>query len=150
MIRKKQAHVYFSIMEQIFSDMDKNLTDMHTNAIRGIRLYNQKHFFEAHEELEIAWRAEKRYVKELYRGILQVGVAYYHISKGNFLGAKKMFERSFKWLVLYPDIYFGVKVKEFIRDATYAYETLIRLGPERIRSFPTGLFKSLPTTDPME
>ena len=35
------------------------------------RLMNAGQFFEAHEELELAWRAETRTVRELYRGFEQ-------------------------------------------------------------------------------
>ena len=119
---------------------NKIFSDLHPNAIRGIDLFNQKDFFEAHEELELAWRAESGYVKELYRGILQVGVAYYHISKMNFMGAKKMFERAFGWLSLYPDVYYDINVKLLIIDAELAYKPLLTLGPHYLDTFPKPLF----------
>jgi predicted metal-dependent hydrolase len=124
---------------------NKNYDDLHPNAKRGIDLFNQKEFFEAHEELELAWRAETDYVKELYRGILQVGVAYYHIAKMNFMGAKKMFERALGWLSLYPDVYYDINVKQLKIDAELAYKTLLTLGPQQINTFPTQLFKPLVT-----
>lgn len=122
---------------------NKIYADLHPNAIRGIELFNEKKFFEAHEELEFAWRAESGWVKELYRGILQVGVAYYHISRKNYMGAKKMFERAFGWLSLYPATCYGINVYQLKIDAELVYQTLIDLGPNQINTFPTNLFKSL-------
>ncbi len=59
------------------------------HAIKGFKLFNLHHYFEAHEELETAWRAEKSWIKEMYRGILQVGVAYYQILKRQLSRGKK-------------------------------------------------------------
>jgi uncharacterized protein len=42
-------------------------------ALRGLELFNQGEYFEAHEALELAWREETGPVRELYRGILQIG-----------------------------------------------------------------------------
>ncbi len=133
-------------MEKTSSNRPK-LSDLHPNAIRGINLFNNRAYFEAHEELEIAWRVEKRFVKELYRAILQVGVAYYHIQKGNFTGAKKMFERSFKWLALYPQEYYGINLEQFSKDAQIAYQKLLTLGPDKIQHYPVILFKEIPRVD---
>ncbi len=86
-------------------------------ATEGIRLFNAGNYFEAHEELENAWRQETRPIRELYRGILQVAVAYYHITRGNLVGAQKMFRRSKRWLAPFPDICQGVHVEQVRQDA---------------------------------
>jgi len=38
---------------------------------------------------EMAWRQETGPIRELYRGILQVSVAYYHLLHKNYAGARK-------------------------------------------------------------
>jgi predicted metal-dependent hydrolase len=91
---------------------------LHPRAIKGIIFFNQKKFFEAHEELEIAWRDEPGQIRDLYRGILQVGVAYYHISRKNFSGAKKLLIRSEKWLKPFPDKVLGINLKKLKSDST--------------------------------
>jgi hypothetical protein len=112
-------------------------------AIKGFELFNLHRFFEAHEELEIAWRAEKSWIKEMYRGVLQVGVAYYHIQNMNYSGAKKMFERSFKWLEPYPDNCYGVDIRKLKLDSKAAYGELLTLGPDYIDQFDQSFFKPL-------
>jgi hypothetical protein len=77
-------------------------------AVKGIALFNAQAFFEAHEELELAWGADKGPGRELYRGILQVAVAYLHIQRGNYRGALKMFLRLRQWLDPMPDTCRGV------------------------------------------
>lgn len=86
-------------------------------AIRGIKLINQKKFYEAHDALELAWRDEPGPIRNLYRGILQIGVAYYHIQNGNFSGAQKMFMRAQKWLTPFSGFYLGINIGKLKNDA---------------------------------
>lgn len=47
-----------------------------------------------HDALEEAWRRDERPGRELYQGLLQVGIAYYQIERGNTRGALKMLLRA--------------------------------------------------------
>lgn len=89
---------------------------LHPHAVEGLELFNQKKYFEAHEELEIAWKEEKGAIRELYRGILQVGVAYLHIQRGNLAGAVKMFQRCHRFLDPFPDTCLGINLGKFRHD----------------------------------
>jgi len=116
---------------------------LHPNAVEGMKLFNEQKFFEAHEELETAWRAEKDEIRELYRGILQVAVFYLHITRGNYVGALKVYERSIKWLRMFPDTHFGVEVKQLRGDAENVANALRSLGADGIREFDPSLFKPI-------
>lgn len=63
-------------------------------AVAGLLAFNQGRFFDQHEYLELAWNEEKRPVRDLYQGILQVGVAFLQMERGNRRGALKMFRRG--------------------------------------------------------
>lgn len=114
---------------------------IHPSAIRGIQAFNQKQYFEAHEELEIAWRAEKGALRHVYRGILQIGLAYYHILRGNYRGAVKMFTYSRYWLSPFPDICCGIQLGKLRQDALQSESTLLQLGEAKMSQFPLELFK---------
>lgn len=115
-------------------------------AVRGLELFNQGAYFEAHEELELAWRAETAPVRELYRGILQVAVAYLHIQRGNYRGAVKMFLRSRTWLGPFPGTCCGVALTALRRDYYRVEEELLRLGPERMQWLDRSLMKPIQYT----
>ncbi|PKO10976.1 MAG: hypothetical protein CVU40_02045 [Chloroflexi bacterium HGW-Chloroflexi-2] len=100
------------------NDKNKENLILDPRAINGIELFNQKKFFAAHEELELAWRDERGGIRDLYRGILQIGVAYYHIQHRNFTGAQKMFVRAEKWLRPFSGNFLGINVGKLKRDAT--------------------------------
>lgn len=110
-------------------------------ARHGLELFNRGAYFEAHEALEDAWRAEKGEIRSLYQGILQAAVMYLHITRNNYEGALKMFDRCIKLLAPWPDSCCGVDVGGLRRDLAAVMETITRLGPERLEHFDPSLFK---------
>ena len=114
---------------------------LHPKAVEGLRLFNAGKYFEAHEELEAAWKDERGKVRELYQGILQAGVTYLHITRGNYPGAIKVYGRSMKWLRQFPETCRGVEVERLRNDLTLAIEEIKRLGETRINEFNRDLLK---------
>ena len=124
---------------------------LHPKALLGLQLFNAGRYFEAHEELELAWRDEPGPVREVYRGILQVGVAYYHILNQNYAGAVKMFKRAWAWLNPYPNKCRGIDLDRFRTDARRVEAEIISLGAENLAQFDPGLLKPiLFTSNPEE
>ena len=116
---------------------------LHLRAREGLILFNTGKYFEAHEELEAAWKDEKGKVRELYQGILQAGVAYLHITRGNYAGAIKVYGRSMKWLRQFPESCRGVEVGQLRNDLSAAIEEVRRLGEKRIIEFNRDLLKPI-------
>jgi uncharacterized protein len=110
-------------------------------ALRGLEEFNRGEYFEAHELLELAWNEDQGPARELYRGILQVGVAYLQIERGNYNGALKMFLRMRQWIDPLPPVCRGIDVAGLREDANRVYQALLELGPEGIAHFDRSLFK---------
>ena len=66
--------------------------------IEGITLFNQGKFYQCHDALEEAWKQDRSLGRDLYRAILQIGIAYYQIKRGNYRGGLKMLLRVRQWL----------------------------------------------------
>ena len=114
-------------------------------AQKGIQLFNEHQYWDAHEALEEAWiEVRPAPIGEVYRSILQVGVAYYQIQRGNYRGAVKMFLRAVQWLDPLPDTCQGVDIAQFKQDAAAARTAMEELGAERLQEFDTALFKPVP------
>ncbi|MFN8414563.1 MAG: DUF309 domain-containing protein [Anaerolineales bacterium] len=122
------------------SDCDGKL---HPKAIEGMKLFNEGKYFESHEELETAWRDEAGNIRSLYQGILQIAVAYLHITRGNYDGAIKVYGRALKWLNEYPDVCRGVNIGQLKKDAYIVINTVEALGAENISKFNSTLFKPI-------
>lgn len=116
---------------------------LHPKALEGISLFNGRKYFEAHEALEVAWRQETGVLREMYRGILQAGVAYYHLLRGNYPGAIKMLEKAQRRLHIFPEVCCGVHIARLRADAERVKDELIRLGPNRLYLFDQTLLKPI-------
>jgi hypothetical protein len=63
-------------------------------AAGRIAHFNRGEYFEQHETLEVLWRTERRDVRRLYQGILQIGVAFRHLRRANHHGTMCMLGRG--------------------------------------------------------
>ena len=122
---------------------------IHPEALRGLELFDAREYFEAHEALETAWKEESGPIRDLYRGILQVAVGYYHLLRGNYIGARKMFLRCRPWLAPFPASAWGSTWTQFASDYEAVEQEMIRLGPGHLVEFDPGLLKPLPRTRAM-
>ena len=106
---------------------------------RGIEQFNAGEFFDQHETLEDLWRAEARPVRRLYQGILQIGVAMYHLQRGNHHGVMVMLERGTGHLRSFGPVCQGVDVADLLAAAARVRLAVDRLGPDRLDAFDWSL-----------
>jgi predicted metal-dependent hydrolase len=103
--------------------------------LEGIAQFNRGEYFEQHETLELLWRAERREVRRLYQGILQIGVAFHHLRRRNHHGTVYMLTRGAQYLAPFAPRCQGVDVRTLIADAASALLEVQRLGPDRLADF---------------
>lgn len=119
------------------------MEQLHPQARAGIELFNQGEFHAAHDALELAWLETESPERDLYQGILQIGLAYYQISRGNYRGALKMFQRGQRNLDHLARDMLGVNVEKLQGDARLAEQKLRELGQDGLHLFPPHLIQSL-------
>jgi len=129
------------------SKTDLAADNLHPLAQIGIELFNSGKYYEAHEPLEAAWMVTPSPERDLYQGILQIGLAYYQISRGNFRGALKMFKRGQKNLAPLGEIMLGIDINQLKEDARVIESELRELGPSRIQEIDPDVFKVLPSKE---
>ena len=101
----------------------------------AIAQFNRGEFFEQHETLELLWRAERRDIRFLYQGILQIGVAFHHLRKLNHHGTVYMLTRGPRYLAPFAPRCQRVDVQRLLDDAAAALREIERLGPTRLDEF---------------
>ena len=112
-------------------------------ARQGIEMFNNGHYYECHDFLEEAWMADESAGRDLYRGILQVGIAYYQIERGNYRGALKMLLRVRQWLDPLPAICRQVNIARLREDVERVQQALEKLGPEEFSAIDRALFRPI-------
>ena len=115
---------------------------------RGIEQFNRGEFFEQHETLESLWLEESRPIRRLYQGILQVGVAMFHIQRRNHHGAVYMLTRGRAYLHPFAPACQNVDVANLRDQAARALDEVERLGPERMDMFDWSLAPRVQAVDP--
>ena len=117
------------------------LEPLSAHAIKGLELFNEGEYYDCHEELEHAWNEDKGAARELYRGVLQVAVAYLQIERGNYNGAVKMLMRVKQWLDPLPNTCRGIDIQKLRTDADAVYQQLKELGRDRLDEFDQSSFQ---------
>ena len=105
------------------------------DLLEGIAQFNRGEFFEQHETLELLWRAERRDIRYLYQGILQIGVAFHHLRRLNHHGTVYMLTRGPRYLSPFAPRCRQVDVQTLLDDAAAALREVERLGPSRLAEF---------------
>ncbi len=71
-------------------------------------------------------------MRDLYHGIIQIGVGLYHWSRGNFHGAAVLMAEGIEHARPFEPSCQGVDVARLVADARALREELLSLGPERM------------------
>jgi predicted metal-dependent hydrolase len=84
---------------------------------KGIRLFNEKRYFEAHEEWEHAWRAMgEGDEKKFFQGLIMAAASLYHYVRRECRGAVVMLDRCVALLERGVDRHREIRIAEFIES----------------------------------
>ncbi len=106
----------------------------------GIRLFNERKFFECHEVLEAEWTPERGPRRIFLQSLIHVAVAFYHEERGNPAGALRQLRKGTRKLAHYLPEHEGIDTARLLREAMAALERLESGGdmaePPRIHRLP--------------
>jgi uncharacterized protein len=102
----------------------------------GISHLRAGRFFDAHEELELAWRAAPAGERDFYQGLVHVAVAWYQAGRGRTIGTTRQLEKALRRLEPYEPDHGGLDVRDLRGQLQAAYETVLSgsldLPPPRV------------------
>ena len=87
---------------------------------RGLELIRAGEYFEAHEELELAWRAAPPAERDFYQGLVHVTVAWYQAGRGRRVGAERQLAKAARRLAPYAPSHRGVDVSSVLAQVESA------------------------------
>jgi uncharacterized protein len=77
---------------------------------RGLEEIRARRYFEAHEELEDAWRAAPPEERDFFQGLVHVAVAWYQAGRGRPVATRRQLEKATRRLAPFAPAYRGVDV----------------------------------------
>ncbi|HJY83808.1 MAG TPA: DUF309 domain-containing protein [Candidatus Binatia bacterium] len=108
-----------------------------TNALRkGVLLFNHQLFFEVHEVLEVQWVKEAGEERRFLQGLIQIAVAFYHLSNHNLRGALSLLHDGVEKISPHQPAFLGIEVQDFIAELDTCQSELLRLESEEPLHFP--------------
>ena len=106
--------------------------------VAGIAQFNRGAFWECHETLEAIWRPEPDPIRYLYQGILQIGVGFYHLRRGNWRGAVNKLRGGLALLAPSAPVCLGVDVARLRAEAAAILARVEALGPAGVTDYDAG------------
>ena len=91
----------------------------------GLEHIRAGRFFEAHEELETAWRAAAPAERDFYQGLVHAAVAWYQAGRGNTVGATRQLEKGLRRLERYEPEHRGIDVAAVRRQLRAAHALVL-------------------------
>ena len=79
-------------------------------------------FFEAHEELELAWRAAADEERDFYQGLVHVAVAWYQAGRGRPVACASQLEKARRRLSGFGPSHRGVDIASVLAQVEAAAE----------------------------
>ena len=89
---------------------------------RGLELMRRGEFFEAHEELEVAWRAAAAEERDFYQGLVHVAVAWYQAGRGRPVACASQLDKARRRLAPFAPAHRGVDVAAVLAQVEAATE----------------------------
>jgi len=76
----------------------------------GLRLYDTREFFTAHEAWESVWLNSPEPEKTFLQGLIQVTAAFHHLQRDNRQGTTLLLQAALRRLDRYPESFGGISV----------------------------------------
>jgi predicted metal-dependent hydrolase len=94
---------------------------------QGLALIREGRFFEAHEELELVWRAADASERDFYQGLVHVAVAWYQAGRGRPIATESQLDKAARRLAAFGPERRGVDVAGVLAQVAAARE-IVRSG----------------------
>ncbi len=105
---------------------------------RGLDLLRAGCYFEAHEELELAWRAAGPAERDFFQGLVHVAVAWYQAGRGRPVATARQLEKAARRLGPFAPAHRGVDVADVLAQVERARGAVaagsLELEPPRLRA----------------
>ena len=94
---------------------------------RGMRQFNAREFWHAHESWEAIWLRASQQEKTFLQGLIQISAAFYHHRRGNRIGTRSLLRRGLEKVEKFHQNHRGLCLEE-LRRAVREWPAGLDLG----------------------
>lgn len=124
----------------------------------GVRLFNEKDFFEAHETWEDIWSVATGTKAKFYQGLIQAAVVLEHMRRDNPPGVQRVWRTMQQKFAVVPDEYMGLNIPRFVEGIRSVVADVLEMPTARgqrphdvvIEWDPCDVPELVPAFDPWE
>jgi len=87
---------------------------------RGLEAIRERRYFEAHEDLEEAWRVAPAEERDFFQGLVHVAVAWYQAGRGRPIATGRQLEKAARRLGPFAPSHRGVDVDAILAQVAAA------------------------------
>lgn len=106
-------------------------SELPPDVIKGFEQFNRGQFYACHDSLEKVWLAEKKPIRKLYQGILQIGVSLYHERNGNRRGACRLLQSGREKIQAFGPLCLGIDITSLL-DETLEIQNYFSTHSDRL------------------
>jgi len=107
--------------------LQNNLSTEQQLFLEGVNKFNNGKYYDAHEIWEELWSEYVLKDSLFIQGLIQVSVAYFHITNLNLRGSKSLFSKSLPKLKKFSSNHRNFNVKQFIIDIEKSKENVVSI-----------------------
>jgi predicted metal-dependent hydrolase len=96
---------------------------------RGVGLFNQQKFFEAHETWEEIWKKSEGDERIFLQGMIQAAAALLHAARHNGRGALLLFKKCCSKLDRFPAVWMRIDLERFRSDLKLYFDQFRPVPP---------------------
>ena len=85
--------------------------------LKGVDSFNNKSFYDAHESWELLWSEYALQDALFIQGLIQLSVAFFHITNLNLIGSKNLFNKCLPKLKKFPSNHRDLNLSDIIDSA---------------------------------
>ncbi|MDX2154216.1 MAG: DUF309 domain-containing protein [Bryobacteraceae bacterium] len=102
---------------------------MHSGLERGVLLFNEGAYFEAHEVLEEVWTPERGVRRLFLQSLIHFAVGLYHYERGNSIGAELQLRKALRKLRPHLPAFEGVDTARLLEEGEGWLQTVLQGRP---------------------
>ncbi len=115
--------------EPSFDPAEWNASSGALHLARGIELFNEGRYVEAHDEFERVWLSTHGAESDFLKGLIQAAIALHHFEKGNLDGAAQLYSGHRRYLAAYLPAHEGIDVSAFLAEMQRTLLPVLRRAP---------------------